>query len=431
MKLVYIADNRCRTNFGCRGTSIALSQLISRDHQIIGSISGVYTHENGGPIFFVPGLPAWNYLLLSKLPGWKFVKMVWVRLIGKRHRLYRFFDFVCDSPTKSIRNFQRCLAVNPHLKEFDISQYGFFDGIVINGEGTMIMTTPPRRDALIYFMFIEWAKLLGKKVYLVNAMFSDCPATGANENTKRTMYEVLKKCTFISTRDPISLDYLKNNFPEIHAEYIPDALFTWQRYIDQIPKINNGRYILPHGQETDADFEQFDFSKPYLCISGSSLAAWDQKSAYTRYKELVEEVKKQIKLPVYLIQACDGDQFLIKVGNDTNTPCLTVQIPVLAAARILSSAALYISGRFHPSILASLGGTPCVFLGSNSHKTWGLQKVVEDHNIIEFSALPSSKEIIEIIVLAKKKLNEGDKLRKRIKTIVSLRSKNSAQLVLS
>lgn len=428
MKLVYVADNRCRTNFGCRGTSIALSQLIMKEHNIVGTVTGAYTHEGGGPIFFVPGLSAWAYSFLVRVPGWRFFRKVWCRWINRGGRSrYRFFDFVTKSSERSIENFKRCLVANSHLEEFDLRKYDY-DGIVINGEGSMIMTNPPRRDSLVFLMFMEWAKSMGKRVYLVNAMFSDCPSTGTNKDTKRTMHQALKKCDAVAARDPVSLEYLSENFPDVDAEYIPDALFTWQRYIEQVLPIENGRSVLPFGQEADADFDRFDFSKPYICVSGSSSAAWDQKAAYLSYRNLVQRLIREFDYPVYLVQVCDGDQFLVEVGRDLNVPCLQVRMPVLAGAKILSEAALYISGRFHPSIMASLGGTPCVFFGSNSHKTWSIQKMLEYDEVVEFPAFPREENLCAIISLAKKKLDQGESLRESIDAVVSRRAFDAHRL---
>lgn len=48
MRVVYVGDNRNRGNFGCRGTSTALSQLISQQNTIVGRISGKYTNWDTG-----------------------------------------------------------------------------------------------------------------------------------------------------------------------------------------------------------------------------------------------------------------------------------------------------------------------------------------------------------------------------------------------
>ena len=42
--------------------------------------------------------------------------------------------------------------------------------------------------------------------------------------------------------------------------------------------------------------------------------------------------------------------------------------PFSMCGAVLAHARLFISGRYHPSIFASLGGTPCIFLESHAHK---------------------------------------------------------------
>ena len=52
MKVLYIGDNRNRGNFGCRGTSTALSMLIRKNHEITGVITGKYTDQRNGYLFY-------------------------------------------------------------------------------------------------------------------------------------------------------------------------------------------------------------------------------------------------------------------------------------------------------------------------------------------------------------------------------------------
>lgn len=427
MKVIYIADNRSRANFGCRATSIALSQLISSEHEVVRVISGQYTHKSGGPVFFCPGIPRVVYRLLSKLRGFGRLQRAWSKFISKHDSLHRFFDFVCESPEKSVKNYLRSKAVNPHVDCFDLAQ-SEFDAIVINGEGTMIMTNPVRRDSLIFLMFVQWAQQLGKKVYLVNAMFSDCPATGANLKTREITNDLLQKCDMVCTRDMESLRYIQTNFNEVCAQFIPDALFTWYRYAKEQPVLSNGRYCLPFRDEPDANFEAFDFSKPYICVSGSSLAAWSQEDAYSAYLELINALKSELDLPIYIVIPCTGDNFLKRVALETNTPCIPQEVPILAAMGILSQSSLYISGRFHPAILASLGGTPCVFMGSNSHKTESLQEMLGYEDIVEFGAMPSRQDISDIIKLSRDKLEQGEVLRRKILDVVEVRSREASKL---
>ena len=66
MKIVYVGDNRNRGNYGCRGTSTALSQLISQNNEIVGRISGKYTNQDTGELYFKRGLSARQYQKLSQ-----------------------------------------------------------------------------------------------------------------------------------------------------------------------------------------------------------------------------------------------------------------------------------------------------------------------------------------------------------------------------
>ena len=75
--------------------------------------------------------------------------------------------------------------------------------------------------------------------------------------------------------------------------------------------------------------------------------------------------------------------------------------PVLAAAGILAGAQLYITGRYHPALMASAGGVPCVFMTSNSHKTKSLQELLGYDNPFEFSVFPDNNEILKIVLCVK------------------------------
>ena len=43
MKIVFLADNRVRPNYGCRGTSMALCDMISESNEVIYTIYGYIT----------------------------------------------------------------------------------------------------------------------------------------------------------------------------------------------------------------------------------------------------------------------------------------------------------------------------------------------------------------------------------------------------
>ena len=98
------------------------------------------------------------------------------------------------------------------------------------------------------------------------------------------------------------------------------------------------------------------------------------------------------------------------------------------AGAILANAQLFISGRYHPSIFASFGGTPCIFLESHAHKMSSLQEVLEYDDGKQFSAFPDESEIREIVSTAKKYLDQGEVLREKIRKVAAIRCEEARQL---
>ena len=145
MRVVYVGDNRNRGNYGCRGTSTALSQLISQNNEIVGRISGRYTNYDTGNLYFKRGISKSKYERLSHRSYWKYEHLLrhyYHRFLGRGGKfLLSKYDFVTLDFEKSIQNLINCLPANPELKEFDLRQYDF-DALVVNGEGSFIFATP-------------------------------------------------------------------------------------------------------------------------------------------------------------------------------------------------------------------------------------------------------------------------------------------------
>ena len=184
-------------------------------------------------------------------------------------------------------------------------------------------------------------------------------------------------------------------------------------------RITNGKYVMGIQGATDEAFYEFDFSKPYICISGSSAvgnASKNKKEAIDKYSELVNKVKNEFKeYNIFLVEVCEGDAFLNDVSKITNTPIIAIDTPILAVGKILANSRVFISGRYHPAILSSLGGTPCIFMSSNSHKTRSVQELLKYDEIKEYNVLPNADEINEIIKKAREDIEKGEDLRKKIK----------------
>lgn len=418
MKIVYLGDNRIRGNYGCRGTSTALSQLIGKNNQIVGRITGNVT-ETFPRIFYFKFFPRCLYNLIGKWNKWNKIQPIASRFVfwlGRKLHKESWFDFVSYDMDKSIKNLRKCLPANALLQELDLDKYEF-DAVVVNGEGSFIFTTPQWREPLVMSMIMYWAQKLGKEVYFLNAMFSDRPNNPRNTKTLELVNGILSKCKIVVAREVISYNYVKENLPNVKPILIPDALFTWYDLINDNHKVTDGKYYLSHDSESDEAYINLDFTRKYILVSGSSapIIGENKNAAIDSFSKLIDKLKLNYNGNVFLIQVCEGDAFLKDVSLITNTPILSLTTPLIAAAKILANAEVYISGRYHPAIMASLGGTPCVFMGSNSHKTWSLQKLLNYENVKEFNAIPTDKDITDIIDSAIK-LIDNESMRQKIKS---------------
>lgn len=421
MKVVYVGDNRNRGNFGCRATSTALSQLIEKNNIIVGTVSGKYTNNKNGDLFYYKYLPKGIYKKLGNTKNWMYFKsgiymLIRFLCLGKQY-IFSDFDYLKYDMEKSLEAFLKCLPANPQLQEFDLRQYDF-DALVVNGEGSFIFRIPAWRESMNELMLMYWALKMKKKVYFMNGMFSDDPYTERNIEAIQLCKPIFALSEVVAVREDYSYQYAKEQFSDSNIKQFPDALFTWYDYINDGFRVENGRYFMGMSGATDSSFNDFDFTKPYICISGSSSvgkATSNIEVAINSYCNLVNNVKKHFDQNVYLVEVCEGDSFLREVSRRTDTGIIPIDTPILAAAKILANADVYISGRYHPAILASQGGTPCVFMSSNSHKTKSLQELLQYDFVHEFYVIPSDEEIVQMIERAKIVVEKGSDYRNIIK----------------
>lgn len=418
-KLLFVGDNRAAVNWG-RGASIALDQLLSGAFDISGRVGGEFfdlsTAEAGYVGTFMP--PQHYRLFRSLLRRRRRRPFAWYI---KLERLFGAKDFIAEDPSASIDNLLAHKHRQPTLARI-YDQAKEADLLVLDGDGDIIFSTPPRRQTLFLLAMIELGIRLQKPVFLVNSMISDCPLTGRNNTTLAAARRLLQQCRAVSLRDPESLEYVEREMPETNACLIPDSLFAWFSRYDNSnthPPFN-GDFLLPH-PEKDEYWGKLDFSQPYICIGGGALVSSQPDRSVECYSRLVDAIR-QLGYRVYLTENDGPDAFLQRVAKEKNIGIVPVDAPILLCGAVLAHARLFISGRYHPSIFASLGGTPCIFLGSHAHKMGSLSRVLEYDAAREFNAFPDNAEIAEIVSTARAYLDQGETLRARIKQVAKLRS---------
>jgi hypothetical protein len=427
LKALLIGDNSSNPNWGGRGGSMALYDLLKRRFHVSGAIPGsAFSFSSAG----------FGYIntLFPKRYDWVFLHLVTNR---KKRRLFDYFvrfqeffgarDFVSIDPEETVRNILASKASHPGIREI-FEQVVDADLLVVHGEGDLVFTTPPRREALFLLGMAALGIHLGKKVAFVNALVSDCPSTGRNRDVLSAAQSVLSRCNPVVLRDRQSYDYVTNEMSGIVADLIPDSLFTWfpiiERYRSEIP--TNGDLLIPFPEPRES-LGKLDFSKPYVCVGGSAGVSGSHERAVEHFSLIVEKVK-QLGYQVYLTENDGPDGFLRSVAAKTGAGFIPVTTSVFAAGAILANARLFISGRYHPTILASLGGTPCIFLGSSAHKMFSLQKLLEYDYVHEFPLFPSAAQSEEMVALAKRYLDQGESLRQKIRNVARKRCEEALTL---
>jgi polysaccharide pyruvyl transferase WcaK-like protein len=357
----------------------------------------------------------------------EFCEKLLVKLL-KVFKLFKRKDFINENIDVSIDRFLFIKNKYSRVNDF-YEKIAACDAVVINGEGSIIFKTPQDRIALFLLFVLKLSQKLNKKTYLLNTMLSFSPNSNIDKKFQKQLVEVLEQCNGIGFRDKYSIQVLKNLSPDSKFRYnfIPDALFTWRNKFEQtyIADYKNGSF--DPQINSDLANKNFDFNGDYICVSGSSALSSPKKreNAISSYVKLLVELKK-LNIPILLVPGCKGDMFLYDVAKKMNISIIPLEINVKIGGGILSNARVFISGRFHPSILASLGGTPCVFFDSNSHKTLSIQEILEyptPHS--EFSSEPSDLEIRDICNSVKYFLANNNEIRERVKTIVDKLSKES------
>lgn len=258
---------------------------------------------------------------------------------------------------------------------------------------------------------------LNKTVVLANSIISDSTSSGCNTKTVEFARKTLSRCDAVIVRDHQSFEYVKAKMPEIDCGHIPDSLFTWYPIIEKSTSAvpGNGDFILPF-PETKENLGKLDFTKPYICLGGSAAAPKNWEKSIEFFTRLLSKLQ-ELGYNVYLTECCGGDSFLQSVAAKTGVGLIPVKTSVFMGGAILANARVFISGRYHPSILAALGGTPCIFLGSVANKMLSLQKVLGYENPREFPLYPTDQEIEEMLELGRTYLHQGKELRNKIKEV--------------
>ncbi|HMJ74850.1 MAG TPA: polysaccharide pyruvyl transferase family protein, partial [Iamia sp.] len=367
-------------NWGCRATSIALADLVTESGALLDSAIPALDIEVGpvtrrlGRVARAArgagrGAPPSSQLVTASTDrsgsslagsGGRFVALGRLAERADRRKL----------PTPDgAADLEGCVDamlasdfLRPHLDRLAAA-----DVVVVNGEGTVYGGQAKGRRLLALTHLAKHR--LGRRVAYVNQTLDL-----ADERDREVADAVLPGLDDVSFREPLSAEAWGRAVPGGGAAFVPDAAFRLEPIDDDA--------FWPGARRSDTYSvwpDRVPGLRPgYVCVGGSSSllrpgATADPTAGYRRLCRRLLDAGH----PVLLTSSDPVDeQFLRPLARELGLGHLGCATPVPQAVDVLAHAGAVITGRWHPSIFASLGGTPVVSLGANSFKTEGFQRLI-------------------------------------------------------
>lgn len=421
-RVLLVSENRDNANWGSRATTMALLELMAAAG--LSPSDRVLDAEVRSRVALADGPVAGRLLrqpALARLAGAGLARGGRTRLSLERLGVR---DAVSDDPAETVRRWRR--SGREPLAEW-IARVERADAVVVNGEGSMIFTTPSRLEQRFHLAVMQLAHEADVPFAYVNALVAD-PANGPrNAATVAATRRLLPQARLVTTRDPWSQAFLREVAPEVASVYVPDSVFAWKG------RVGRGRdllarpeYLTPFHERPDR-LGTWDFQRPYICVGGSSEAAKDPKRAAASYRRLLQALP-ELGYPLVVTVSSTGDAFLEELAHELGLPLVPADTNVMVATEILAHAELVVTGRYHPAILAGLGGVPGVLLGADSHKTASVQQMLGYPDIHVFAEQPTAADVSAILQRARSVLAERQRWQEAIKAAVALRAAEARRL---
>lgn len=420
--MLLVSDNRDNANWGSRATTMALLELMAAAG--LSPSDRVMDAEVRSRVALADG-PVTGRLLrrpaVARLAGAGLARGGRTRSTLERLGVR---DAASDDPVQTVRRWRR--SGREPLAEW-IARVEGADAVVINGEGSMIFTTPSRLEQRFHLAVMQLAHEAGVPFAYLNALVAD-PANGPrNAATVAATQRLLPQARLVTTRDPWSQAFLREVAPEVDSVYVPDSVFVWNG------RVGRGRdllarpeYLTPFHDRPDR-LGTWDFQRPYICVGGSSEAAKDPKRAIASYRRLLQALP-ELGYPVVVTVSSTGDAFLEELTHELGLPLVPAHTNVMVATEILAHAELVVTGRYHPAILAGLGGVPGVLLGADSHKTTSVQQMLGYPEIHVFPEQPSDADVQAILGRARGVLAERRSWNAAIEAAAARRAAEARRL---
>lgn len=385
MKVLLVGDLRDASNYGAIATTESLIKLLS-DHpgcdelKLIGhrSFSGT-TPVSGWPD---KGAESSGIKHIVKEGAKGAAKALGVLPVARKLKNVWFPSYTLDNVPARFDRYPQMEAkiAAGETWQYEKDQAEWADIIVINSEGNIVNGTDKDGKYRVggrYVLFFAYlAKHLFHKIcYIINHTVDP-----QNRDAREMICHVYPMLDGVYVREQLSCRLL-DSWGIRNYRYVPDAL--WSNDFDSDPLV-----------KAPACLDGFDFGSDYICIGDSSgiknnynQVKWDVVEVYSR---LIGELRKTWQSIIFI----DG------YSGESDDICEVIRKNGLRSVNlntcsyhelyyVLKHASLFISGRWHASILSLLGHTPVLLWGSDSHKTEALYTEVSyPYEFFDVAALP-------------------------------------------
>lgn len=409
IKVYLVNDTSSQNNWGCRATSAALHDLITDNNcEIIGVLSL-------DVMIRPPGLVR-GILSSVKMAGATATRR-WLRdtksglfrgFLRRLREVSRHVDGITDSIPSTISELEAYSAssLSESFGSDALRGIESCDIVVINGEGSLYGTQRKGRCLLT----IAWVakQQLGKAVVLVNHT-----ADYADSSLRLMAASVLKSLDDVVYREPESADRWRQLSPQVVDPIGSDAAFLLTPAREWDPG------VLCTGMASSVhcrNVSKFDASKRYICIGGSSAflhGSLQQYDAHSALLKLCARLREAFDQIVLVASGHEDEEFLGQIATELDIPLFLASLPVSDGLNLLARAELYISGRWHSSIFAMLGGTPVIMFSANTYKSKGLLRML-GLNEEPFDAGQLHLSVEPIVQLSMRLVEEGESRRSSV-----------------
>lgn len=281
--------------------------------------------------------------------------------------------------------------------QYEHSLISWADVVLINSEGNIVRGTDKYgyyRLGGLYVLFMAYlSKIVNKKpTYIINHTVDP-----GNRDVIEIIKNIYPLMDGIYIREKMSIKLLKE-WGITNAKLVADALFLYNR--------NENKASLPQIYTQNRDYK-----KRFICIGDSSgiensytKVKWDVKDFYKRLISLLKEQGYQIAF----VDGFNGVNYEI---NEIIKTCDVMHLKISNCSyselyQVFKESDIYISGRWHTSILALQADTPILLWGADSHKTEALYDLIDyPFRFFDVNSLPLH---VEDIVAEAEKIIKSD-----------------------